>query len=133
MPESFSWNEGNIYIWTGAAAPSTSAVFAYAENTRIPMMRGWDNRPAANGTYRDHLTGLRCDVSIEAVYTVDATMMKIVESATAVHMKFIHTNGIGSGGFFLYSGRIDSFQIQGNERNPYKYNMNAHFNAWSGF
>lgn len=133
MPESFGFPEGNIYIWTGAAAPSTSAVIAYARDTRMTPARGWDNRPAAGGTYRDHLTGQRCDVSIAAVYTVDGTLMKISESATAIHMKFLHSNGIGSGGYFLYSGRIASLAYAGNDRQVYTMTMNAYFNSWSGF
>jgi len=133
MPEAFSWNEGNVYIWTGNASPSTSAVFAHAQNTRMPFAIGWDNRAAASGTYYDHKTGQRCDVSIAAIYTVDSTIAKIFASATAVHMKFINTNAIGSGGYFLYSGRIDSLQYQGTEKAPFTYSLNAHFNNWSGF
>lgn len=133
MAESFSWNEGNLYLYTGAATPSTSAVFALARDTRANFALGWDNRAAANRTYRDHLTGQRCDVYVNAVYTVDTTLAKIHESATAVHMKLLQSNGIGSAGYFLYSGRIDSLQYQGNERNPFIYTLNAHFNSWSGF
>ena len=133
MAESFSWMEGNVYIWTGAAAPSTSAVIAHARDTTIDPNWGWDNRPAANRTYRDHLTGLKCNVSIQAAYTVDNTMMKISESATAVNMKFLHSNGVGSGGYFLYSGRIQSISYKGNEKQLYVYTMNAYFNSWSAF
>jgi hypothetical protein len=133
MPEAFGFPEGNVYIYTGNATPSTSAVFAYARDTRMPITRGWDNRPAANGTYYNHLTGQRCDVSINAVYTVDSTLAKIHESATAIHMKFIHTNAIGSAGYFLYSGRIASLQYVGNEKSPFMYTFNAIFNAWSAF
>lgn len=133
MPESFAWPEGTVSIYTGVAAPSTSAVVAFARDTRTPINRGWDNRAAANGTYYNHLTGQRCDVYINAVYTVDTTLAKIHESATAVHMKFMHTNGLGSAGYFFYSGRIDSLQYQGNEKQPFIYTLNAHFNAWSAF
>lgn len=133
MPESFSWMEGSCWIYTGNATPSTSAVFAYAQDTKLPINRGWDNRAAANGTYYNHLTGQRADVSIAAVYTVDATIAKIHESATAIHMKFLHSNAIGSGGYFLYSGRIDSLQYAGNEKAPFRYTLNAHFNSFSAF
>lgn len=133
MPESFVWPEGQLVIYTGNVTPSTSAVFALARNTRVPINRGWDNRPAANGTYYNHLTGQRCDVSVAAIYTVDTTIAKIHESATAVHMKFIQSNAIGSAGYFLYSGRIDSLQYQGDERNPFVYTLNAHFNSFSAF
>lgn len=133
MPESFSWPEGNVYIWTGNATPSTSAVFALAQNSRLPITYGWDNRANASGTYYDHKTGQRADLNIQAVYTVNTTITKIFLSATAVHMKLIQTNIIGSAGFFLYSGRIDNLQYIGNERQPFAYTLQAHFNAWSGF
>lgn len=133
MPEAFAWPEGTVSIYTGNATPSTSAVFAYARDTRIAPMRGWDNRPNAAGTYGNHLTGQRCDISIAAVYTVDNTLAKIAESATAVHFKFMHTNAIGSGGYFLYSGRIASLQYAGNEKQPYMYTLNAFCNNWSAF
>jgi hypothetical protein len=131
MPESFSWTEGNVYVYTGSLA--ASAVLAYAENTKVSLQYGWDNRAAANGTYADHLTGQRANVSMAAVYTVDPTLYKMVLSATAVHMKFIQNNAIGSGGVWLYSGRIDSIDKQGNQRTPYKYTIAAHFNVWSGW
>lgn len=133
MAESFGWPEGNIYIWTGAAAPSTSALIAHARDTKLSVALGWDNRPAANATYYNHLTGKRADISIGAVYTVDATIAKMHESATAVHMKFLHANAIGSGGYFLYSARIMSLQYVGNEKQPFSYTFNAFANAWSAF
>lgn len=133
MPESFAWPEGVVFIYTGNATPSTSAVIAYAQNTRIPLNMGWDNRAAASGNYYDHKTGQRADVSIGAIHTVDNTISKIFASATAVHMKFINQNAVGSGGYFLYSGRIDSLQFQGADKMPFSYAINMHFNAWSGF
>jgi len=133
MPEAFAWPEGNVYIYTGNATPSTSAVFALARDTKLNIQRGWDNRAQAGGTYNNHITGQRADIVIGAVYTVDNTIAKIAESATAVHMKFIHTNAIGSGGYFLYSGRIASIQYAGNERNAFMYTLNAFCNAWSAF
>lgn len=133
MAEAFSWMDGSLFMWTGAAAPSTSAVFAYTRDSRGNFMFGWDNRAAANRTYRDHLTGLRCDVYINSVYTNDTTITKIAESATAVHMKLLQSHAIGSAGYFLYSGRIDAIQYQGNEKNPFIYTLNVHFNSWSAF
>lgn len=133
MTEAFAWPEGNIYIYTGNATPSTSAVFAHAQNMRAPFEVGWDNRANASGTYYDHKTGQRVNVSIGAIYTVNSTLAKIFASATAVHMKFIHSNLAGSGGFFLYSGRIDSLQYAGSDKTPYTYTLQAHFNAWSAY
>lgn len=133
MPEAFSWMEGTLSIFTGNAAPSTSAVIAYARDSKLPITRGWDNRAAAGGLYYDHLTGQRCDVSVAAVYTTDTTLAKIHESATAVHMKFMHSHINGSAGYWLYSGRIDRLEYAGSDKGMFTYTMNAHFNAWSAF
>lgn len=133
MPQAFTWNEGSVYIWTGNASPSTSAVIAYAANMRAPFEIGWDNRANASGSYYDHKTGQRCNLTIGAVHTVDSTIMKIFQSATAVHMKLLHSNLAGSAGVLLYSGRIDNLQYAGSERSPYSYTLAAHFNAWSAF
>lgn len=133
MAESFVWPEGTLFIYTGNATPSTSAVVAYAQNTRLPLNYGWDNRAAADGTYYDHRTGQRAELSCGAVMTVDSTLAKMFASATAIHAKFINANVIGSAGFWLYSGRIDNLQYQGNEKNPFTYTLNAHFNQWSAF
>lgn len=131
MPESFGWPEGSIYIYTGNL--STSALVAYAENTTLSMKWGWDNRAAATGEYFDHLTGRRVEATFQAVYNVDGTLMRIAQSATAVHIKFLHANAIGSAGFWIYSGRIDEMRVAGNANQPYKYTMQAHANRWSGF
>ena len=131
MPEAYAWPEGSVSIYTGAGA--TSAVVAYAQNSNLALTRGWMNQVTLGGAYSDHLTGQRADVSLGAVYTFDKTLQKLHESATAVHMKLMHSSINGSAGFILYSGRIDSFQYAGTEENPYTYTLAAHFNAWSAF
>lgn len=131
MPESFAWPEGQIAIYTGNGA--ASAVVAYAQQSQASRAWGWMNTETVGGVYDDHLTGKRMNVSIEAMHTFDGTIAKIAESATAVHMKFIHNNVNGSAGYFLYSGRIDSLEYAGSEGSPYKWTMQAHFNQWSAF
>lgn len=120
-----------MWLFTGSLA--ASAVVAYAENTQITPAYGWDNRPAADGTYYDHKTGQRCDVTIQAVYTVDKTIIKMMESATAMHMKFMHSGVNGTAGHWLYSGRVDNYQVGGKPGQAYMYNIKAHFNVWSAF
>lgn len=131
MPEAFVWPEGTVSIGTGTVG--ASAVVAFAENTNITLTRGWSNNATLSGTYYDHLTGAYATVSIGALYTVDATVHKINASATAVHMKFMHSGLGGTGGMWLYSGRIDSMSYAGTQAAPYRWTMNAHFNVWSAF
>lgn len=132
MPtEAFGFNEGNAYLYTGAGA--TSAVAAFAQNVQGSFFRGWVNHPALSGNQVEYLTGKRVDVTLGAVYTNDATIVKMIESATAIHMKLIHTHDLGSGGMFLYSGRVDTFQLAGTERNPYVWTIQYHAYNWSAF
>lgn len=131
MPEAFSWSEGYVYLYTGSLA--ASALVALAENTQATFAYGWDNRAAANGTYGDHLTGQRCDVNIGAAYVMDMTTIRMMQSATAVHMKFLHSGVNGSGGHWLYSGRIDNYSINGRKADVYKLSIKGHWNLWSAY
>lgn len=129
--EAFVWPEGQLVIWTGIGA--ASAVVAYAQNNSLNMMYGWVNREQASGGYYDYLTGQRADLSVQAVMTFDGTLRRLAESRTAIHMKFINSGVNGSGGYNLWSGRIDSLNHNGTEAAPFTYTMAAHFNSWSAF
>jgi hypothetical protein len=132
MAEVVSWMESQVYISTGSA--TASAVVAFAQNTQVNLARGWQNDANAAGTYRDHLTGQRADVTIGVMYTYDGTIQRIEGSATAIHMKLLNTAvGQGSAGVLLWSGRIDTLSIVGSEANPYQYTLACHFNSWSAF
>ena len=130
--ETYSWNEGSIAFWTGSA--TASAVIAYATNSDLSLVRGWENRRTLSGNYYDLLTGQRADLMVGAVYTSDLTLARMVESATAVHVRLTHTNAVnGSAGFLLYSGRIDALRYAGSEAAPYTYQLTYHANQWSAY
>lgn len=131
MPEAIGWPEGYVYLYSGSLA--ASALVALAENTQITFAYGWDNRPAAGGIYYDHLTGQRADVTIGATYMLDITTIKMMQSATALHMKFLHSGINGSAGHWLYSGRIDNYAINGRKGDVYKLSIKGHFNVWTAF
>ena len=132
MPESFSWMEGAAWYSTGVPFV-TSGLFAYCENTQVVEQWGWVYTPAANGAYRDHLTGQRADVTIQAAYTFNMTIARVAESATALHMKFLHNTINGSAGLNLYSGRIDTQTFIGQRAGVYQFSLRAHFGSWSAF
>jgi hypothetical protein len=131
MSVAYSWPEGQIYVYTGNAA--TSAVVAFATDSNVTPLWGWDNRVAADGSYNDHLTGRRMNVTVGAIYTMDTTLQRIADSATAIHMKFLHMHYLGSAGIWLWSGRIDSLPLNGADTQPYAFSLQAHFNRWSAF
>lgn len=133
MPEAFVWSEGQIALWTGASAPSTSAVIAYAENIQAMFARGWDEHESIDGVYARHLTGQSVDVSFGAIYTYDSTIARMFDSATAVHMKLQHSSVNGSAGYLIYSGNIASLALAGSLANPYIYTLGYRANAWSAY
>lgn len=130
MAEAYAWPEGQIAFWTGTA--TASAVIAYAQNSDLSLAYGWENRRTLSGSYYDLATGQRADLSVGAVYTSDATLYRMVASATAVHERIVQYNVVnGSAGFVLYSGRVDAMRFAGTEAAPYTYQLTYHANAWS--
>ncbi len=129
--EAYSWTEGQLWVFTGNLA--TSAVVAFAENTRLNLTWGNVNRETLAGGYYDYTTGKRADMSIGAVMCSDKTLARLADSATAVHMKFINSSVNGSAGYMLYSGRIDTLAYDGTQAAPFKYTLAYHANVWSGF
>lgn len=131
MPEAYAWPDGQAALHTGAGA--TSAVVGYAQQTQVTLTWGWLNHGTLGTAYYDHLTGQRAEVTIAALYTFDKTVKLMAQSATAVHLKLIHSGVNGSAGFWLWSGRIDSMDFAGSQDNPYTWSLRAHFNQWSAF
>lgn len=129
--EAISWPEGQLVIWTGIGA--ASAVVAYAQSNSLNLVYGWVNREQMSGGYYDVLTGQRADLSVGAVMCYDNTLRRIADAQTAVHMKFIGSSIVGTAGYSLYSGRIDSLNFNGTEAAPYTFTLAAHFNVWTGF
>lgn len=131
MGEVFTWNEGQVWVWTGSA--TASALVSFAQNMQLSLVRGWDNVPSLAGNYRDHITGRRADLLLGALYTHDAALQRIDAAETAVHVKLLHTGIHGSAGWLLWSGRIDSITPIGSEGNPYLFQLAYHANRWSAF
>lgn len=129
--EAFVWPEGQVSLYTGNLA--TSAVIAFAQNTRMGFAKGFVNAETLAGTYYDYKTGQRVDVTIGAVWCFDNTIARLFDSGTAVHMKIINSGVNGSAGYMLYSGCIDSLPYDGTENAPFKYTLTYHANVWSGF
>lgn len=129
--EVFVWPEGQIALFTGTGA--ASALIAYARNSQATLTHGWINRPNVSGLYQDHLTGRRADIAIQALYTWDATLIKLAEAETALHMKLWHNGVNGSAGLFIFSGRVDALALVGSEDAPYAFSLNYHANVWSAW
>lgn len=131
MPEAYSWMEGTLLVYTGNMA--TSAVVAYATQCSLNLSRGVVNNETLAGTYYDYATGKRADFTVGMVMTYDGTIRRLFDSATAVHMKFMNSSINGTAGYMLYSGRMDTLNLVGNEGGVFAHTLAAHFNQWSGF
>lgn len=132
MTEVFGFPEGAIHIWAGTTAASGSPI-AYIENQQLSLAYGWDTSPSLSGTYRDHLTGQAAQVSVGIGYTFDKTLLQRFNSATAVHYKFIHSGIHGTGGYFLFSGRIDSLAFAAQQGGVFQFTLAGHASKWSAF
>lgn len=132
MPEAYSFPEGTLHIWTGAANASGTPI-AYVQNTNVIPTWGWQREPSVSGVYRAHKTGVSIQLNAGVVWTHDKTIMKIAESATAIHGKVMNSSINGSAGYLMYSGNIDSLQYQGAQGGFFQYNLAALFNIWSAF
>ena len=129
--EAISWPEGQLIIWTGIGA--ASAVVAYAQNNTLNLTYGWVNREQMSGGYYNVLTGQRADLNVGAVMCYDGTIRRLFDSKTAVHMRFIGSSIVGTAGYSLYSGVMDTLNFNGTEAAPYTFTLAAHFNVWTGF
>jgi len=132
MAETFAWPEGMIYLYTGAGG--ASALVGYAENVYGTMAYGVDNFRTFDGVYHNRWTGQRADIHIGALYTTDALPLTVMASAqTAVHVHLKHSGAVGSAGFHLYSGAIDSMAMWGREGDVVRYTLSYHANLWSAY
>jgi len=131
MPERYAWPEGQLLVWTGTSNPVTAA---YVENVRGSHAWGWYNiGPSIGGTYTDHLTGQRADVSVGVAYTYDTTLVKMAQSATAVHIQLNHSGVNGSAGWKYYSGRLVAQTVEAYEGGLYSLTLQYYANNWTAY
>ena len=134
MAETFSWPEGQVYLWTGSAQKTA---VGFAKSTDIALQYGYINQQAGGvSSYYNYLTGQRADITIEALLTNDGGILRIGEARTAVHMKLenkYQTGITGSAGILLWSGVINGFNTNGTEGNAYSFRVSYHANTWSAY
>ena len=129
--EVYSWMEGEIWIWTGAAAASSEPQFA--QSLDFSISHQWDNRKPASGNYFDVKMGQRADVTIGGLLTQHFTVPKMFQSGTAVHMKLMQSGVNGTAGYIFYSGAIDRLQFAGAEGGIFRSTLQYHANSWTAF
>lgn len=134
MPEAFSFREGALHVWTGAATASGSQI-GYARNIDIQLNWNFEAEPNLSGQYRTHLAGQNASISIETIWTYSSALRVVAMAATAggVHFKITHSGVHGSGGIILYSGSIRKAAYVGGAGEMMQYRIEGMAHAWSAF
>lgn len=133
MPDyGIPFKDAQLHIYTGGQTASGSAL-GFVDSTQIFPSWQWQTDASLSGTYRDHLVGIHCRFSMQAIYTTDQRIERLAQSATALHFKLIQNNIHGSAGYFMYTAHIDNLALQGGNGNVWRYTLNAHANLWSAF
>jgi hypothetical protein len=136
MSESYSWPEGQLWMWTGNAQSSANTVLAYVEDSQVRFDYGWDSYRTLDGTYHNNHTGQRVEIRATRLFTpLVSALLAMADSKTGVHMHFRYQNSANSGsaGHLIYSGRIDRVQVNGREGELYRVALAYHANAWSAY
>ena len=129
--EAISWREGNIWVWTGSA--SASAEVAYAVNMNLTPAIGFANRQTMGGKYSNHETGRIVQYQIGLVASQHWTLFKMFSSGAMAHLHFAQSSVNGSAGIYLYSGRINSMPLIGQQGATMQWQMAGYANEWSSY
>jgi hypothetical protein len=132
MSEIFSWTEGQLHIYTGSHTASGNPV-AYVENVNLSTQIAWQSRPAVDGTYRSRITNERADFSFQVGYLLGAALPQLLEARTGLHVKFTHSNGLGSAGYIAYSAVLTDGSLNGSQGGVYNQSFNGYCHTWSAF
>jgi hypothetical protein len=131
MAEVFGWPEGRVYYWTGTATASGEP--GYFEAASFSLTYGYSNYRTMDSAYHDTLTGQRADVTIGSMWSTNA-LLAIADARTAVHLHFVASGSTnGTAGIYLYSGRIDRLELQGQNNDVYRQSVTYHANVWSAY
>lgn len=134
MSEVFSFNEGSAYIYTGAGAQSALALFA--RNIALQTNNRWHKyRPPRSTTYVSTLVEQEATLSIGQLHS-QLALIQIFESATAgvhVHLKHLVPSLNVSGGWRLFSGRLNNVGLGESDGGMNTVSLQGDFNVWSAY
>lgn len=133
MSEVFAWPEGELHLWTGSHTASGSPV-AYVTNVNVNCAYAWQSDATLGGVYRQHLTDVRADYSLQVGWQFEQTLSVLHAAQTAVHAKVTcNIPGIGSAGILLYSGRLSTLGLNGADGSVFNRSLNGFSHTWSAF
>lgn len=134
--EVFSFAEGKLYLYASASGNTSGSGVGFAENARLSFAYGnWEVRHA-DGSHTDLETGRRATLNIAALHA-DRTLFALADAGVAVNAKF---EGLVSAGpvqksavWVLYSGTVDSVDINQADGQSFRGGYAMHARAWSAF
>lgn len=129
--EALAWPEGNIWAWTGSA--TASAIVVYAQMMQITPTIGFANRQTMGGSYSNHETGRMVQYQVGMAASQHWTLFEMYSSGNEAHLHFTHSGVNGTAGLYLWSGRIQSMSLLGQENGAYQWTMAGYANEWSSY
>ena len=133
MAEVYSWSEGSAYFFTGAGGQSALATFA--RDVNLTLTRQWHKyRPPRTTTYSKRVLSQQATLSFGQLYS-QFKLIQMFESATGgihCHIEHMVTGGVvQTGGFYLYTGELQSLSHNGSEGNLLNISLQGSFDVWS--
>ena len=133
MAEVFAWSEGSAYFFTGAGGQSALATFA--RNIGLTLNREWNKyRPPRQTNYIKKVVSEQATLTCGQLYS-QFDLIQMFESATGgihCHIEHMVTGGVvQTGGFYLYSGELNSLAHNGSDGNLLNLTLQGSFNVWS--
>lgn len=132
MPEPFSFAEGTLHVWTGAATASGSAL-AYVHSARFAPAWGWQSDLALDGSAYEHLTGQRAALAFTFAHTSERALALLAQTTALLHFKLTHSGLDGSAGYIAWSGRVDRLEVLAAPESWVACTVEAHAPTWSAF
>lgn len=133
--EVFSFAEGRVWLYASASGTTSGSGIGFARDTTVRFSYGYRNERGLQFRYLDIRTGQRAEMTVGALYA-DRTLVALIHASAPVNVRFqAITTGVGvkSGEFALYSGAVDSFQLQETEGGLWRASYGMHANSFSAF
>lgn len=133
--EVFAFPEGRVYLYASASGATSGSGIGWVENARLSLTYGWYNYRTLDTNYHDLLTGQRAEMTVQNMLG-DLVLYNLLNGTAAVNAKFeglMTATAAVSAQWVLYSGVIDSFQVEQVQGDVFKGSYSMHANIWSAF
>lgn len=131
MTTVFSFQEADVYVWTGDIEPNTPLL--YAQDIALTIVRQWENLQTVNCGHQNVLRNTRADLTVTTHLSQIDTLWPLFNDDAVTHMH-LNTQADGtSAGFYLWSGRMPSYNLGGSRGGPLLQTIAYYSNDWSAY